>query len=101
MNEPHWVVHRLQRDDPEDFEFLFYCPGCGTGHGFKTDGPGPCWTFNGYMVKPTINPSLLIRCGHGDEPPDVCHSFVRDGQIQFLNDCTHKLAGQTVPLEPP
>lgn len=31
-------------------------------------------------------------------PPAVCHSFVRDGQIEFLGDCTHSLAGQTVPL---
>lgn len=30
----------------------------------------------------------------------VCHSFVRDGQIEFLADCTHGLAGQTVPLLP-
>jgi len=28
----------------------------------------------------------------------ICHSFVTDGQIQFLGDCTHKLAGRTVPL---
>jgi hypothetical protein len=38
---------------------------------------------------------------HPDPPPGVdhrCHSFVVDGQIQFLGDCTHKLAGQTVPL---
>lgn len=24
--------------------------------------------------------------------------FIRDGQIQFLGDCTHALAGKTVPL---
>jgi cytochrome c1 len=30
----------------------------------------------------------------------VCHSFVRDGQIEFLADCTHGLAGQTAPLLP-
>ena len=29
---------------------------------------------------------------------DVCHSFVTDGRIQFLGDCTHKLAGQTVNI---
>jgi hypothetical protein len=29
-----------------------------------------------------------------------CHIFVRDGKIQFLNDCTHELAGKTVPMEP-
>ncbi|MCZ4340562.1 hypothetical protein O4H52_03015 [Sphingomonadaceae bacterium G21617-S1] len=33
-------------------------------------------------------------------PPAVCHSFVRNGQIEFLSDCTHALAGQTVPLPP-
>jgi hypothetical protein len=27
-----------------------------------------------------------------------CHSFVRDGHIEFLTDSTHKLAGQTVVL---
>ena len=27
-----------------------------------------------------------------------CHSFVTDGRIQFLSDCTHALAGQTVDL---
>ncbi|WP_019573378.1 DUF6527 family protein [Curvibacter lanceolatus] len=29
-----------------------------------------------------------------------CHSFVTDGRIQFLSDCTHELAGQTVDLPP-
>lgn len=33
-------------------------------------------------------------------PEHICHSFVRDGLIQYLPDCTHHLAGQTVPLEP-
>ena len=28
----------------------------------------------------------------------VCHSFVTDGRIQFLGDCTHDLAGHTVEL---
>lgn len=28
----------------------------------------------------------------------TCHSFVRDGQIEFLSDCTHALAGKTVSL---
>jgi len=27
-----------------------------------------------------------------------CHSFVRDGRIEFLSDCTHALKGQTVDL---
>jgi len=41
----------------------------------------------------------------GDEAkiPQVskrCHSFVTDGRIQFLSDCTHEMAGQTVDLPP-
>ena len=39
---------------------------------------------------------------HPEKPPvfvcSVCHSFVTDGKIQFLGDCTHELAGQTVEL---
>ena len=34
---------------------------------------------------------------HPSEPApykcERCHSFVREGQIQFLTDCTHNLAG--------
>jgi hypothetical protein len=51
------------------------------------------------MIRPTFEPSILISIGNGpDAPRLVCHSFVREGKIQFLGDCTHELAGQTVPL---
>jgi hypothetical protein len=40
-----------------------------------------------------------IMAGERLDIPDlVCHSFVTDGKIQFLSDCTHALAGQTVAL---
>lgn len=29
-----------------------------------------------------------------------CHSFLREGQWQFLNDSAHSLAGKTVPMVP-
>jgi Family of unknown function (DUF6527) len=91
----------LEKLDGDPFNYAFYCPGCECDHGFNTDtAKKPCWTFNGDMIRPTISPSLLIRWGRGDKPPKVCHSFVRDGQIQFLADCAHKLAGKTVALEP-
>lgn len=35
-----------------------------------------------------------------DSVDTVCHSFVRDGRIEFLGDCTHELAGKSVALEP-
>ncbi len=42
-----------------------------------------------------FNPSLLCD---KDTPERRCHSFVKDGKIQYLKDCWHKLAGQTVDL---
>ncbi len=36
--------------------------------------------------------------GLAGAPPAVCHTFVTDGRIQFLGDCTHVMAGQTVDL---
>lgn len=90
----------------EDGYLLFWCPGCDGAHGLRvsTDpAPGPRWGFNGDYDRPTFTPSVLVRydgadVGMPDAPPAVCHSFVTDGQIQFLGDCTHALAGQTVPL---
>ena len=79
----------------------FECPGCGIDHEFRIKSPTrPCWTFNGDKVKPTFSPSLLVKWGDMDEPNKVCHSYVREGIIEFLSDCTHRLAGKSVPLPP-
>jgi hypothetical protein len=101
----------------------FACPGCDEMHqvAVREDGnrQGPIWGYNGNPDAPTFTPSVLVKSGHycsgqsgkdcwctyeerfGEKPPAkcfVCHSFVRDGRIQFLGDCTHALAGQTVEL---
>jgi len=82
----------------------FWCPGCDGAHGIQVgDGPGPRWGYNGNPAKPTFTPSVLVRydgsdAGRDGAPPAVCHSFITDGRIQFLSDCTHALAGQTVDL---
>ena len=82
---------------------MFECPGCGENHGFPVDGSRG-WSWNGDVDRPTITPSILAR-GHkfvsedsDDTIPYICHSFVTDGRIQFLSDCTHANAGQTVDL---
>lgn len=83
--------------DPEA-RLAFECPGCGQLHAIPTTGPR-AWEFNGDLARPTFAPSILVRWTSGPEhQAGVCHSFVRDGQIQFLGDCTHTLAGKTVPL---
>lgn len=55
------------------------------------------WTWNGDIDKPTVKPSILTRGGDIDGE-HVCHSFVNDGMIQFLSDCSHEFANQTVEL---
>ena len=93
----------------------FWCPGCDDVHGIHTGPDG--WTWNGDLDLPTFTPSLLVhmtkwhgtfeehgkwtRPTHANVEPGgqaTCHSFVTDGRIQFLGDCTHHLAGQTVDL---
>ena len=78
-------------------ELGFYCPGCQQRH-FINDNETqlhgvPVWGFNKNFDKPTIAPSVLVRW-----PNHVCHSFITDGNIQFLSDCTHGLTGQTSEL---
>ena len=83
---------------------LFFCPGCGHGHAVKVSGAG-AWQFNGDHERPTFTPSVRCFTNYDDNGrlPDgqqrtLCHSFVRDGRIEFLGDCAHGLAGQTVDL---
>lgn len=93
---------------------MFWCPGCNTHHAPIVDGSRG-WTWNGSYSKPTFSPSILVKGVmpitdeehkaimdgvHIEPKPLVCHSFVRDGQIEFLSDSTHGLAGKTVALEP-
>jgi len=96
----------------------FWCPGCNEIHGVQHGaGAPPRWGWNGDADKPTFTPSVLVRSNRWDPPVTadnlgewerspwpqsqvvrICHSFVVDGRIQFLGDCTHALAGQTVDL---
>lgn len=74
------------------------CPGCKHAHDVPTTGP-KAWGFNGDMEYPTLTPSVLNRwLEENGTARDVCHVFIRDGRIEFLGDCTHALAGQTVDV---
>ncbi len=75
--------------------YYFHCPGCDDLH-----GPDATWTWNGSIESPTLTPSVLVTYKDPDGAGDVtrCHSYIANGRIQFLSDCTHKLAGQTVDM---
>lgn len=91
-------------DHGEHYEaLLFACPGCkefgGSGlHMLCVNSSihNPSWLWNGSLEMPTLSPSILSRIGKDRE--HVCHSFLRDGVFEFLQDCTHSLAGQKVPM---
>ena len=84
----------------------FYCPGCEDLHCLPVEGD-KAWGYNRNAAAPTFTPSILVT---SPAVPDAlaefkewrtartCHSYVADGRIQFLSDCTHALAGQTVDL---
>lgn len=80
--------------------YTFYCPGCQHNHAIYTNYDGhPKWDFNGDIQKPKFNPSLLVTVrNHSDPKKRRCHSFIRDGKIQFLSDCTHNLADRTINM---
>lgn len=108
----------------------WWCPGCNCPHSIQTgEGVGPRWGWDSSADKPTFTPSVLVtwtepanlhnheamqrdlaeaqrRRDAGEQnvkvpqADRVCHSFVVDGQMQMLGDCTHALAGQTVPIPP-
>lgn len=71
--------------------YRFHCPGCKIDHMIAISG----WTFNGDFERPTFSPSFRVVA-----PPPRCHLFIRDGQIQYCQDCDHELAGKTVDLPP-
>jgi hypothetical protein len=91
----------------------FWCPGCEHAHSITVASPDG-WVWNGDLERPSFTPSVLVQEhktlidstleGPALTAPENitltprCHSYVTDGRIQFLDDSTHPLAGQTVDL---
>lgn len=103
MEPDRRILRAVEQSDRGDVanhpDFIFWCPGCRCGHGVwttKVNSQKATWKFNGNMEKPMFEPSILISPnGKGS-----CHCYVRYGNIEFLPDCSHELAGKAVPMEP-
>lgn len=86
-------------------QLVIRCPGCSSLHAIPIEGPKR-WDFNGSLERPTIAPSLVLWTEDFTDPEDPsfhipgtrCHSFIRDGRIEFLGDCSHAMKNQTVDL---
>ena len=119
LTDTHGRFWRLQIRCPAGHDHLLPVDWTPAGMERSTDdGDRPRWGFNGDLERPTLTPSIAMRRGHyadGTPPADccvckraqergrassccICHTFVRDGRVQFLADCTHALAGQTFDL---
>ena len=48
------------------------------------------------MDQPTLSPSYLT--GTNNFTDNRCHSYIKEGMIQFLGDSHHALRGETVKL---
>lgn len=94
----------VTKGDGSPYGVSWDCPGCEHPHVVPTVGER-AWGFNGDMDRPTLTPSVLVYPNWKDVDGNVvehsprCHVFIRDGRIEFLSDCTHALAGQTVDMQ--
>jgi len=92
-------MNKVRKYPNSETEYIFKCPGCNSEHSFDQR-----WKFNKNLESPTLSPSYLIKgyLGYDSETKQpiygICHSFIKEGKIQFLNDCTHNLRGKTVEL---
>lgn len=97
-------MNKVGIDIHEKGDLLFNCPGCDEEHKIyiaKGKHPRPVWQWNNSLEVTTITPSIRVKGTRGlkENVRDfMCHSFITDGKIKFLTDCTHKLKGQTVEL---
>lgn len=101
---------RKARDDKGGEYLTYYCQGCKDAHQVKVVAggyTGPCWRWNGNVDSPTFEPSVLVTYGANPDADEefkewrtkrTCHTFIKNGQVQFLSDCTHEFAGQTLAL---
>ena len=72
---------------------MFWDPAMNEPNAFYVRKDGSGWKWTGDFERPTVTPSILLT-----RPGYVDHLFISDGKIQYLNDCTHDLAGSTVDM---
>ena len=95
--------HTVKKGGEPGTSFWFWCPGCEDNHRFaitRADGEqeGPLWGWDGNVEKPTFTPSLRVCYGRAPGSK-LCHLFLRAGMVHYLGDCTHSLAGKTIPVQ--
>lgn len=86
------IIESLKNQSGDHAGWLIYSPGDKSHILFDER-----WTFNGDFQKPTFTPSMLVNA-NSPQLGKRSHFFVTDGKIQYLSDCDHELAGQTIDM---
>lgn len=87
--------------------FEFKCPACGHAHNVPINSGENTWKMSGTDESPTLEPSILNYIPKEKivddktiiEKTEVCHLFIRSGQIEYLSDSQHHLAGNIIDMQ--
>jgi hypothetical protein len=100
-------VQRMRMYAKDPGKYYFFCPGCAEYHSVSTTRPnanGTVFRISGTLQLPTVTPMInrsiekFNSSKHANNPAHVCNSFIVEGKIRFLENCTHALAGRQVDL---
>lgn len=95
----------------------YFCFGCNRSHVIYYNDSNPVinWQWNKDYVLPTFSPSVKHEYPNWVPPStpenpipheqqilkiDICHYFIVNGQIQYLDDCTHAYRNKIVDMLP-
>lgn len=74
--------------------YLHWCPACLEMHILPDHG----WTFDGNLERPTFQPSFKHESGL-EGARWICHYVLTSGILNYCTDCSHGMAGRSVPME--
>lgn len=77
---PGWIAH--------------WCDACQMLHELPTQHSNESchWEWDGQTHRPTLSPSIRTEC------TQVCHYYLREGWLHYLNDSSHAYAGRVIAL---
>ena len=97
------ALREFKSDGKKVVAYFVYCPACERAHRLIVEceeDPSHVWQFSGTEELPTFTPSLLVESGpmRPGDPNHICHSYLTAGVWGFLNDSTHAMADQKIPM---
>ena len=90
--------------------YAIWCPGCQSEHVIPIHGADDVrgitarWSYDYNPTSPTFIPSIHITATGDWEDTGIeyrktlCHFYIQCGNLVFLSDCSHKLAGLTISM---